>query len=25
MITIDNISDQQGSMIKEIETYHHLK
>jgi hypothetical protein len=25
MITIDSVSDQQGSMITEIETYHHLK
>lgn len=25
MLTVDSISDQQGSMIKEIETYHHLK
>jgi hypothetical protein len=25
MITVDSVSEQQGSMIKEIETYHHLK
>ncbi len=25
MITVDSISDQQGSIIKEIETHHHLK
>lgn len=25
MVTVDSVSDQQGSVIKEIETYHHLK
>ena len=25
MVTIDSVTDKQGSLIKEIETYHHLK